>query len=114
MHWATARQDAFSIGVLRDNLALTGANYACGMGECGARTVLLDGAPIFSCLTLAVEAQDHEITTVEGLARGGELRPVQDALATMGGVLCTPRMILAATALLNEVAAPTEEQGQRP
>jgi len=114
--WVTAPPDAFLVDVLRDQLALTGTKYGCGMGECGACTVLLDGAPVFSCLTLAVEAQGHEITTIEGLARDGELDPVQEAFAAAGGVqcgFCTPGMILSARALLDEVPMPTEEQVRR-
>jgi carbon-monoxide dehydrogenase small subunit len=83
------------------------------MGECGACTVLLDGEPVCSCLTLAVEAQDREITTIEGLARDGELDPLQSAFAEHGGVqcgFCTPGMILAARALLNANPHPTEAE----
>jgi carbon-monoxide dehydrogenase small subunit len=106
-----APADAFLVDVLRDDLALTGAKFGCGMGECGACTVLLDGAAVFSCLTLAVEAQGHEITTIEGLARDGELDPVQQAFAEAGGVqcgFCTPGMVLSARALLNEHPDPSE------
>ena len=112
----TAPADAFLVDVLRDQLALTGTKFGCGMGECGACTVLLDGAPVFSCLTLAVEAQGHDITTIEGLARDGELAPVQEAFAEAGGVqcgFCTPGMILSAQALLDEHRAPTEEDVRR-
>jgi carbon-monoxide dehydrogenase small subunit len=108
-----APADAFLLEVLRDKLALTGAKLACGMGECGACTVLLDGEAVCSCLTLAVEAQGREITTVEGLARPGELDPVQEALAVHGGVqcgFCTPGMTLTARALLNENPNPTEAE----
>lgn len=100
----SAPAHAFLIDVLRDRLALTGAKYGCGMGECGACTVLLDGAAIYSCLLLAVEAQGHAVTTIEGLASDGELDPVQEAFAAGGGVqcgFCTPGMILSARALLN-------------
>ena len=102
--------------MLRDQLALTGAKLGCGMGECGACTVLLDGAAVFSCLTLAVEAQGHEITTIEGLARDGELDAVQRAFAETGGVqcgFCTPGMVLSARALLNENPHPTEDDVRR-
>ena len=112
----TAPADAFLIDVLRDQLALTGAKNGCGMGECGACTVLLDGAAVFSCLTLAIEAQGHEITTIEGLARDGELDPVQRAFAETGGVqcgFCTPGMILSARALLAENPRATEEEVRR-
>lgn len=100
----SAPADAFLVDVLRDRLALTGTKYGCGMGECGACTVLLDGAAVFSCLVLAIEAQGHAITTIEGLSRDGELDPVQEAFAAQGGVqcgFCTPGMILSARALLD-------------
>jgi carbon-monoxide dehydrogenase small subunit len=109
----TAPADAFLLDVLRDRLALTGAKNGCGMGECGACTVLLDGAAVCSCLVLAIEAQGHEITTIEGLAKPGELDPVQEAFADAGGVqcgFCTPGMVLAARAFLNENPNPTEEE----
>jgi aerobic carbon-monoxide dehydrogenase small subunit len=111
-----ASADAFLIDVLRDQLALTGAKFGCGMGECGACTVLLDGAPVFSCLTLAIETQGREITTIEGLAQNGELDPVQRAFAEAGGVqcgFCTPGMVLSARALLNETPRPTEAEVRR-
>ncbi len=111
-----ARADAFLLDVLRDQLALTGAKNGCGMGECGACTVLLDGAAVFSCLTLAVEAQGRAITTIEGLARPGELDPVQRAFADLGAVqcgVCTPGMVLAARALLAEHPRPSEERVRR-
>src|SRR5215218_8355692 len=111
-----APADAFLLEVLRDKLALTGAKFGCGMGECGACTVLLDGAPVLSCLTLAIEAQGHEITTIEGLAKNGELDPVQRAFAETGGVqcgFCTPGMVLSARALLNEHPDPTEDEVRR-
>ena len=101
---AYAPADALLIDVLRDRLGLTGAKYGCGMGECGACTVLLDGAAVYACLVLAVEAQDAEITTIEGLARNGTLDSVQEAFAAGGGVqcgFCTPGMILSARALLD-------------
>jgi len=109
----SAPADAFLLDVLRDRLALTGAKNGCGMGECGACTVLLDGAAVCSCLTLAIETQGHEITTIEGLARGQTLDPVQEAFADSGGVqcgFCTPGMVLAARALLNDTPQPTEAE----
>ena len=110
---AVAPTQALLVEVLRDRIGLTGVKYGCGMGECGACTVLLDGEPVHSCLTLAVEAQGREVTTVEGLDRGGELDPVQRAFAAMGGVqcgFCTPGMILAAKGLLNRNPSPSEEE----
>jgi carbon-monoxide dehydrogenase small subunit len=105
---------AFLIDVLRDALGLTGAKLGCGMGECGACTVLLDGEAIFSCLYLAVEAQGHQITTIEGLSKPGEeLHPVQRAFDVLGAVqcgFCTPGMILSTSALLARNPAPTEAE----
>jgi carbon-monoxide dehydrogenase small subunit len=109
----SAPADAFLLEVLRDRLALTGAKNGCGMGECGACTVLLDGAAVCSCLTLAIEAQGHEIVTIEGLATPGELDSVQEAFAETGGVqcgFCTPGMVLASRALLDENPNPTEAE----
>jgi aerobic-type carbon monoxide dehydrogenase small subunit (CoxS/CutS family) len=112
----TAPADAFLLDVLRDRLALTGAKNGCGMGECGACTVLLDGAAVCSCLTLAIEAQDHEITTIEGLAKPGALDPVQVAFADAGAIqcgFCTPGMVLATKALLTENPHPSEAEVRR-
>jgi carbon-monoxide dehydrogenase small subunit len=111
-----APEDAFLIDVLRNELALTGAKFGCGMGECGACTVLLDGTAVLSCLALAVEAQGREITTIEGLATNGELDAVQRAFAETGGVqcgFCTPGMVMSARALLNENPHPSEEEIRR-
>lgn len=111
-----ADADAMLLEVLREQLALTGAKLGCGMGECGACTVLLDDRAICSCLTLAVEAQGHEITTIEGVAPIGTLDPVQAALAAAGGVqcgFCTPGMVLAARSLLDEMPRPTEAEVRR-
>lgn len=109
----TIEPTAFLIDVLRDDLVLTGTKYACGMGECGACTVLLDGAAVYSCLMLASEAGDAEITTIEGLSHGAALDPVPAAFAETGGVqcgFCTPGMILSAKALLAENLDPTEDE----
>jgi carbon-monoxide dehydrogenase small subunit len=108
-----APESAFLIDVLRNHLALTGTKYACGMGECGACTVLLDGAAIYSCLMLAADAEDHEILTIEGIGDWSRLHPLQQAFADGGGVqcgFCTPGMILAAKALLDDVPHPTEAE----
>ena len=101
------------IDVLRDVLGLTGTKYACGAGDCGACTVLIDGRPSFSCLTLAVTAVGKSIVTIEGLAAGGELHPIQQAFIDKGAVqcgFCTPGMILSAKALLDENLEPTREE----
>jgi carbon-monoxide dehydrogenase small subunit len=96
---------------LRDVLGLTGTKEGCGTGECGACTVLLDGAPVSSCLLLAVEAADCEVTTVEGLAAPGELHPLQEALLTHGGLqcgFCTPGVLLSSVALLARNPHPSD------
>ncbi len=90
---------------LRRELGLTGTKEGCGTGECGSCTVLVNGAAILSCLTLAVDCEGQEITTVEALASGGALSPVQRAFAETGAVqcgFCTPGMVLSTTALLRE------------
>jgi len=99
--------------VLRENLGLTGAKHGCHEGECGACTVLFDGAPVNSCLVLAAQAEGHEITTIEGLANGTELHPVQQAFVEHGAVqcgFCTPGMVLSAKALLDRKKRPTEHE----
>jgi aerobic carbon-monoxide dehydrogenase small subunit len=101
------------IDVLRDKLGLTGTKYACGAGDCGACTVLIDGQPAFSCLTLAVTAKGKSILTVEGLAKRAELHPIQKAFVDKGAVqcgFCTPGMVLSSKALLDENPSPTREQ----
>jgi aerobic carbon-monoxide dehydrogenase small subunit len=111
-----AEANAMLLEVLREQLALTGAKLGCGMGECGSCTVLLDGRAVCSCLTLAVEAEGCEITTIEGLAPIGTLHPLQTAMAEAGGVqcgFCTPGMVLAAKALLDEEPRPTEADVRR-
>ena len=99
--------------VLRDDLNLTGVKYGCGDGECGACTVLIEGKPILSCLTLAVAVDGKKITTIEGLAEGDKLHPLQASFIEHGAVecgFCTPGMILAAKALLDEMPKPTEDE----
>jgi carbon-monoxide dehydrogenase small subunit len=102
--------------VLREDLCLTGAKESCGEGACGTCTVLLDGAPVRSCLLLAIEAEGREITTIEGLAAGGKLHPLQEAFVEHHAIqcgFCTPGMILTAKALLDAVPEPTEEEIRR-
>ena len=97
--------------MLREKLMLTGVKNGCAAGECGACTVLMDGEPVNSCMVLAVECDGAEITTVEGLARDGQLDPVQQALMDAGGVqcgFCTPGVLLSARALLNRNPHPSD------
>lgn len=99
--------------MLREKLAITGTKNGCAAGECGACTVLLDGEPTNSCLVLAVECDQAEITTVEGLALDGQLDPIQDAIMDAGGVqcgFCTPGILISARALLDRTASPTEDE----
>jgi len=100
--------------LLREQLELTGTKESCGMGECGACTVLLDGKTINSCIFPAVEAEGKSITTIEGIADGkGGLHPIQKAFIEHGAIqcgFCTPGMVLSAKALLDEIPKPTEEE----
>ena len=99
--------------VLREDLRLTGTKHGCELGECGACTVLVDGTPVLSCLTLARSAGGREVRTVEGLETGGVLHPLQDAFARMGAAqcgYCTPGMLMAACALLESVPDPSTEE----
>ena len=100
---------------LRDDLKLTGTKESCGVGVCGACTVLLDGKPISACLTLAVHADGCAITTIEGIAEGDRLHPLQEAFLAHGGFqcgICTPGQILAAKALLDSNPRPTRAEIQ--
>jgi aerobic-type carbon monoxide dehydrogenase small subunit (CoxS/CutS family) len=99
--------------VLREDLDLTGTKHGCELGECGACTVLLDGEPQLSCLVLALECEGRAVQTIEGLARGPELHPLQAAFADFGGSqcgYCTPGVIMTAKALLDRNASPTKEE----
>jgi carbon-monoxide dehydrogenase small subunit len=100
------------LGTLRDRLHLTGTKKSCEEGECGACTVILGGKAVCSCLVLAIETHKQEVTTIEGLAAGGNLHPIQDAFVVSGGVqcgFCTPGMIMSSKALLDENPTPSEE-----
>lgn len=98
---------------IREDLLLTGTKEGCNEGECGACTILFDGKPVNSCLMLAVEANGHEIITVEGLAKEGKLHPLQEAFMEAGAVqcgFCTPGMLMSAKACLDTYPNPAEDQ----
>jgi aerobic-type carbon monoxide dehydrogenase small subunit (CoxS/CutS family) len=104
-HWTLLK-------MIREKLGLTGAKEGCGEGECGSCTVLVDGKAVNSCLVLAVDVNGKEVTTIEGIARSGELHPLQTAFVEMGAIqcgFCTPGMILSAKALLDKHPSPAEE-----
>lgn len=97
--------------VLREDIGLTGTKEVCDLGSCGACTVLLDNKPMLSCLTLAVACKGKEITTIEGLANGEELHPLQNSFIERGAIqcgMCTPGFILSSKSLLDENPNPTE------
>ena len=101
------------LDVLREECQLTGAKYGCGEGQCGACTVLLDGQPIFSCITAVGDVGEKPVMTIEGLAKGDALHPVQTAFMEEGAFqcgYCTAGMILATVALLAEKPNPTDEE----
>jgi aerobic carbon-monoxide dehydrogenase small subunit len=101
------------LDALRDKCLLTGAKEGCSTGDCGACTVLLDGQPVTSCLVLAASAVGREITTIEGVAEGETLHPVQQAFMDAGGLqcgICTPGMIMTSIALLGENPSPTRDE----
>ena len=102
--------------VLRNELDLTGAKYGCGEGQCGACTVLIEGAPVRSCITKVTAVAGKEITTIEGLEEHGKLHPVQEAFIQADAMqcgYCTPGMILASVALLNKTPQPEEPEIRR-
>jgi aerobic-type carbon monoxide dehydrogenase small subunit (CoxS/CutS family) len=99
--------------VLREELGLTGTKHGCELGECGACAVLIDGEPQLSCLVLAVECEGRRVDTVEGLARGPELHPLQAAFADLGAAqcgYCTPGILMTAKALLERESNPSRER----
>ena len=99
--------------VLREDLNLTGTKHGCELGECGTCTILVDGEPVLSCLALPVECQGRQIKTVEGMADGGRLHPLQQAFAELGAAqcgYCTPGILLTAEVLLAENPTPTRDE----
>jgi carbon-monoxide dehydrogenase small subunit len=99
--------------VLREELGLTGTKHGCELGECGTCTVLVDGMPILSCLALAISYADRNIETIEGMAHGARLHPLQEAFAELGAAqcgYCTPGFLLAARTLLDSNPAPSRDE----
>jgi len=113
VHEIAVKSNDTLLEVLREKLGLIGTKEACGMGECGACTVLMNGRPVLSCLMLALDATGKEITTIEGLSLGDELDPLQESFVRHGAVqcgYCTPGMILTAKELLKREKHPNKEQ----
>ena len=112
-HSVTSDEDRPLLDVLREDLGLTGAKYGCGEGECGACTVLVGGKAVHSCITPVSQVGDEKILTIEGLAEGDELHPVQQAFIDKQALqcgYCIPGQILAAVAFLNEKKNPSREE----
>ena len=112
-HELEVDSDARLLSVLRERLALTGAKYGCGEGQCGACTVLVGDRPVRSCLVPAASLAGQRITTIEGLAAGDDLHPVQQAFLDAGALqcgYCTPGMIMSAVALLKDTPRPDRPQ----
>lgn len=103
------------LDAIRDDLGLTGTKKGCDMGECGTCTVILDGKAVNSCLVLAVEAEGKDVLTIEGLAKGTKLHPIQEAFINHGAIqcgFCTPGMTMSAKALLDENPNPYRRKGK--
>ena len=101
--------------VLREDLALIGTKHGCELGECGVCTVLIDGQPMLSCLFLGLDAEDREVTTIEGMADGGQLHPLQETFADLGAAqcgYCTPAFLLVAKELLQKNPSPQRKEIQ--
>lgn len=116
MHELAVEPRRTLIELLREDLGLTGTKKGCGIGDCGACTVLVDGVATFSCLTLAMQVDGCFIETVEGLAANGQLNRLQEAFVERGAIqcgFCTPGMLMMATELLNENKSPDEQDIRR-
>ena len=112
-HTVAAPPNALLLDVLREALGLTGTKRGCDLGTCGCCTVLVDGEARLSCLTLAQTVQDRAVTTIEGLAGGEPMHPIQAAFCNLGGAqcgFCTPGFVMASKALLDKVPDPTDEE----
>lgn len=114
-HWYEEEVEPRTLLVqfLREKLGLTGTHVGCVVGECGACSVMVDGVLVKSCLMLAVQVHEREVTTVEGLAESGELSPIQEAFVNNFALqcgFCTPGFLMACHALLDRIPDPTEEQ----
>jgi carbon-monoxide dehydrogenase small subunit len=99
--------------VLREDLQLTGTKHGCELGECGACAVLVDGEPVLSCLAVGMEQEGRSVTTIEGLASGGRLHPLQESFADLGAAqcgYCTPGMLVTAAALLEREPEPSRDR----
>ena len=109
----SVKPSATLLEVLREDLTLIGTKEGCGEGECGACTIIMDGKAVNACLVLAIEAEGKKITTIEGLAEGETLHPIQQAFVDVGGLqcgFCTPGMILSTKVLLDKNGNPTDEE----
>ena len=112
-HSVEIRPEELLLDVLRKEFNFKGTKYGCGIGECGACTVIMNGKPVLSCQMLAATAEGQNIETIEGLADGNELHPMQQAFLDEGAVqcgFCTPGMVLTANALVKETPEPSDEE----
>ncbi len=107
------KPSATLLDVIREDLGLTGTKEGCGVGECGACTVIMENKAVNACIMLAIEANGKNITTIEGLADGEKLHPIQEAFVEVGGLqcgFCTPGMILSTKVLLDKNKTPTDQE----
>ncbi|MDP2646472.1 MAG: (2Fe-2S)-binding protein [Desulfobacterales bacterium] len=116
MHEVLVSENQTLLETLREQIGLTGSKRGCDTGSCGACTVLIDGKPTLSCLTLSIRAQNKPILTIEGLAQNGQLHPLQKAAVQYGAIqcgFCTPGWLMSAKALLDRNQSPTEMDVRR-